>query len=491
MSPIAARAGPHLLLAALCAGLAGANLARVPVVPGSVAAGLLVAASGAAREHRLAVLAAALALAGLVWGGARLDALDRSPLTREIGYAGHALLVITGPAKHSTFDIRIPAEAQAFHGHSLREPVLLKLPPGRAPPQGALVDALVEVTAPRGPKDGFDEATYLRRHGIHVVLRGSHLRLLGMRGGLAGLADRLRRHIGATMAPGLRGERRAVVAGIVLGEDQGLSKALADAFRASGLYHLLAVSGQNVLIIVGGVVTLSLLLGVSRLVGEAVAIIAVLGYLAAVGWQPSVVRAGVAGLLGSLAWLTARPRDRWYFLLVGAAVLLAWNPYALLDPGFQLSFGAVVAIFLGVARVGRRVEGYPLPRMAADALTVSLVCSIATAPILLLQFGAVPLYALPANILAAPAVAPLLGCALISAAIHPVLPAACAPLAQAEGLLAAYLAAVARAVAALPYARLTPAQTLVGGCLAVLAVVAVRRSMVSTWRPSRSAPPIS
>ncbi len=277
----------------------------------------------------------------------------------------------------------------------------------------------------------------------------------------------------------------------MLGEDQGLSKGLADAFRASGLYHLLAVSGQNVLIIVGGVVTLCLLLGVSRLVGEAVAIVAVLGYLAAVGWQPSVVRAGVAGVLGSLAWLTARPRDRWYFLLAGAAVLLAWNPYALLDPGFQLSFGAVLAIFLGVARVGRRVEGYPLPRIAADALTVSLVCSVATAPILLLQFGAVPLYALPANILAAPAVAPLLGCALISAAIHPVLPAACAPLAQAEGLLAAYLAAVARAVAALPYARLTPAQTLVGGCLAVLAVVAVRRSMVSPWRPSRSVPPIS
>ncbi len=397
----------------------------------------------------------------------------------------------SSPGRRSTrpSTIRVPAEARAFHGRSLREPVLLKLPPGRAPPQGALVDALVEVTAPRGPQNGFDEATYLRRHGVHVVLRGSHLRLLGKRGGLAGLADRLRRHIGATMAPGLRGERRAVVAGIVLGEDQGLSKGLADAFRASGLYHLLAVSGQNVLIIVGGVVTLCLVLGVSRLVGEAVAIVAVLGYLAAVGWQPSVVRAGVAGVLGSLAWLTARPRDRWYFLLAGAAVLLAWNPYALLDPGFQLSFGAVVAIFIGVARVGRRVEGYPLPRMAADALTVSLVCSVATAPILLLQFGAVPLYALPANMFAAPAVAPLLGCALISAAIHPIVPAACAPLAQLEGLLAAYLAAVARGVAALPYARLTPTQTLVGACVAVVAVVAVRRSMVSPWRPIRSAPP--
>jgi len=61
-------------------------------------------------------------------------------------------------------------------------------------------------------------------------------------------------------------------------------------------------------------------------------------------------------VLACVAWMAARPRDRWYFLLVGAAVLLAWNPYALLDPGFQLSFAAVAAIFAPVLlglRVGR------------------------------------------------------------------------------------------------------------------------------------------
>ena len=54
------------------------------------------------------------------------------------------------------------------------------------------------------------------------------------------------------MAPGLAGERRAVIAGIVLGEDEGLSESLRERFRASGLYHLLAVSGQNVALIAGG-----------------------------------------------------------------------------------------------------------------------------------------------------------------------------------------------------------------------------------------------
>jgi predicted membrane metal-binding protein len=47
------------------------------------------------------------------------------------------------------------------------------------------------------------------------------------------------------MAPGLGGERRAVLAGVVLGEDEGLSDELRDSFRASGLYHLLVEYGRS------------------------------------------------------------------------------------------------------------------------------------------------------------------------------------------------------------------------------------------------------
>ena len=69
--------------------------------------------------------------------------------------------------------------------------------------------------------------------------------VVGARGGIGGLADRLRRALVRGL-DGLTGERRAVLAGVVLGEDEGLSEELRDAFRTSGLYHLLAVSGQNV-----------------------------------------------------------------------------------------------------------------------------------------------------------------------------------------------------------------------------------------------------
>jgi hypothetical protein len=66
-----------------------------------------------------------------------------------------------------------------------------------------------------------------------------------------------------------------------------------------------------------------------------------------------------------LAWLTGRERDRWYALLVAAIALLTWNPYTALDPGFQLSFAAVLSIFLLAPRFLRVLEGYPVPRPLA------------------------------------------------------------------------------------------------------------------------------
>ena len=265
-----------------------------------------------------------------------------------------------------------------------------------------------------------------------------------------------------------------MLAGVVLGADEGLSEDLKDCFRASGLYHLLAVSGQNVAFIVAGVLVLAWMLGVPRWLGELAVLGAIGAYVLAVGLQPSVVRAGVSGALASLAWLAARPRDRWYFLLAGAAVLLAWNPYNALEPGFQLSFTAVASIFVALPRIERLLAGYPAPRWLAGSVAVSGACSLATAPILLLQFGTVPVYSLPANLLAEPVVAPLLGLGLVTALLGGIAPAAAVVLAELNGWLAAYLAGCARFVGGLPGAQVSSLRAIAwfGGGVLFLAIVA-------------------
>ena len=494
---------PHALLASLCVGIASANAVRSSAVAAPVGSLGFLALAAALPRQRFALLAVGLALGGLWWGSVRLDAIDRSPMSAEIGRAGVARVTVTGPARRSRFALRIPARIDRFAGRNVREPVLLQLPVGRSPPQGAILELPVLVAAPR-PSDGeFDERTWLRRHGVHVILRGRDPEVVGRRGGLGGVADRLRASIGSAIGSGATGERRAVLLGIVLGQDEGLSASLREDFRASGLYHLLAVSGQNVALVAGGVLLVGWLLGVSRMAAQVGALGAIGAYVLAVGAQPSVVRAGVAGTLASLAWMCARERDRWWFLLLGALVLLAWSPYNLLDPGFQLSFAAVAAIFTLVPRLMRWLDGYPLPRAAAGVIAVSIACGAATAPILLLQFGSVPAYSVLANALAAPVVAPLLGLGLLAASVNSFLPDVAALLSWLDGWLAAYLVLCAHAVAAIPYAELS-AVTLLGAVLTLavlivlgrrsraLALVAVAAATVAVaWRaaPGEPIPP--
>jgi competence protein ComEC len=406
------------------------------------------------------VALAVLAALGWWWGSARLDALDHSLLVPRVDTSERSVLAVTGPTRHSKFELRVPAEVRHFGRLRFREPVLLELPLGRSPPQGALIEAVVTVRLPRPPKDGFDETTWLRRHGVHVVLRADRWRQVGRRGGLGGLADRLRIALAGSIAPGLHGERRGVVEGVILGDEHSLSDELRQRFRASGLYHLLAVSGQNVVLVAGGALALAWLLGLPRWLGQLGALASIGAYVLAVGAQPSVIRAGVSGALVSLAWLTARPVDRLHFCLLGALVLLAWNPYALLDPGFQLSFAAVAAIFVLVPRLLKRFEGYPLPDALAGVVAVSTACGVATAPILWFQFHALPLLTVPANALAAPAVPPLLALGFAAALVGPISPQAATAIAWLNGWCAAYLAGCARPVGGLPGAQVRSGRAL-------------------------------
>ena len=230
----------HLLVALLCVGLVLPLAERVTSALLASGAAALASCAVFFRSGRVALLGAALLVAGWWLGSLRLEALDRSTLAREIGRVSEARLAVTGPARSSPFEVRVPVRVLRFGLQSVDERARLDLPRGRAPPQGAVLEAVVEVRRPRGPQpDGFDESSYLRRQGIHVVLSADDYRIVGQRGGIGGVSDSLRAFVSRGLAPGVEGERRAVIAGIILGEDEGIAPGLRDSFRASGLYHLL------------------------------------------------------------------------------------------------------------------------------------------------------------------------------------------------------------------------------------------------------------
>jgi competence protein ComEC len=361
------------------------------------------------------------------------------------------------PPRIGRFDTRVRAVVLRWDALRLHERVLLELRPGRAPPQGARLSVLGVL---------HDEShVYLRRQGIHVELRADTWRIVGMRGALA---DRLHAWLERDAAHGLTGERRAVLEAIVLGQTQGIGDLLLARFRASGLYHVLAVDGLKVAAVAGGSAWLVLWLGFGRIAAELVALLALAGYVLAVGERPSVIRAAVAGALGSLAWITARERDRWHALLVGAVVLLAWNPAFVFDAGFQLSFAAVASIFVVSPRVARALEGYPVPRRLAQLIGVSTACGLATAPITWLQFKQVSLVTVPANVVGVPVVAQMLTLALLTALLAPVAPGIASLLAQLNGVGATFVAACARFFGGLPGAQARSPEAVAAAAAVVL-----------------------
>jgi predicted membrane metal-binding protein len=214
----------------------------MPVSALLVAVIVMVAAWLAVGGRAALLVAVCCLIGGLWWGALRAEALERSFLAKRVGSPADAVVAITGPTRRTRFNQRVEVQVRRLDGEPLRERTMLELPLGRSPPQGALLSLRVRLRAPRSTDDGFDERALLARRGIHAVLRGGDdWRVVGRRGGLAGLGDRLRRHLESSIASGLRGERRAVIAGIFLGEDEGMTEELRDDFRASGLYHLLRV----------------------------------------------------------------------------------------------------------------------------------------------------------------------------------------------------------------------------------------------------------
>jgi competence protein ComEC len=418
---------------------------------------VLAALGLAASDSRLRWLAVASAVAAVAWtwGSMRLAQLDRSVLASRIGTVESAVVEVEEQPRTGAFAQRMKGLVLRWGTLRTHEPVWLELPLGRSPPEGARLRLLGELRAPPGPSNGFDEAKWLRRQGIHVVLRGQDWRMVGRRGGISAAGDRVGRWLAGDTTPGLTGERRAVIEAIVLGRSSEVGERLLADFRSTGLYHCLAVDGLKVAAVGGGAAAVVLLLGFGSYVAQVAALCAIAAYALAVGLHPSVVRAALAGGLGSLAWLAGRERDRWQALVVAAAVLLGWNPYALFDAGFQLSFAAVASIFVVTPRVVRTLEGYPVSRGLAQLVGVSTACGLATAPVTWFQFHQISLVTVPANVVAVPIVVEVLGLALLTAVVAPVAPPVAAAMAQLNGWAAWLVVACARGFGSVPGAQVT------------------------------------
>jgi len=166
-------------------------------------------------------------------------------------------------------------------------------------------------------------------------------------------------------------------------------------------------------------------------------------------------------------------------VLLAAAGTLVVNPRAAEDVGWQLSFAAVLAILALHARLRAAFAERGVRVPAAEAAAVTLAATVGTAPLLSLYFGQVSLVSLPANLLAAPAVAPVMWLGTIAGGLGQVAPALAEPVSALAALPLGYLTWLADAAAALPFAEVAVPSP---GPLGVLALYAAAGLAALAWR---------
>lgn len=260
------------------------------------------------------------------------------------------------------------------------------------------------------------------RHGLLVLLRADAvIRNDERRSGITGLVDRMRDRAASALAVRMPGREAALARGFVLGQDAAIDARTTADFRASGLSHLLAVSGQNVVLLGLLAWPVLALAGAGIRARRLWTVLLILVYIPLAGGEPSIQRAGVMGIAILAAATAGRTSSRAWVLTLAAAVTLALDPRAVLDPGWQLSFAAVIGIAAAAGPLRdrlRTVTGTGGWRTALlEGFAVTLAASVATAPLIAFHFGRLPVGTIAANLAVLPAVAPAMWLGMISAAV--------------------------------------------------------------------------
>ena len=211
-------------------------------------------------------------------------------------------------------------------------------------------------------------------------------------------------------------------AAMVTGHEAWIPQAQTDAMRASGLAHIISISGLH-MAIVGGFMFGAVRLGVAawpwlalRAPGKKIAavagLIAVLGYLVISGAPPPAERSAITASVAFLAILFDRRAITLHGLALAALLILALKPETAGEPGFQMSFAATAALVALAESWPQPVREISTPwwirwpqagfTWLAASVAASLVAGLATAPFAMQHFNRVAVWGLPANLAVAP-----------------------------------------------------------------------------------------
>ena len=507
-----------VLAVAWLLGIAAASFTGTDPAASLAAAGLLGVVSFALRPRwsTLAFIAASTVL--IFAAGWRYESTVReeSPVARfnEGATVRLRALVTDEPDEQVTSRVLRLEVRESFTNGRWRPDsggVVMRVPPFPEYRYGDLLEVRGHLETPP-TFEAFDYRGYLAHRGIDSLVAYPAVRVLDHDRGnpvRAAILDR-RSALSESITRIIPNPEAGLAAGILFGTRSRLPSDLTEDMQATGTSHLVAVSGQNVVLLAALLMgTLAWLIG--RRPAAWTALVAILFYAALVGAQPSVVRAAIMGGLYVVAIALGRRNTAFVAMGMAAALMTAHDPQIVHDVSFQLSFAATLGLILltsplaaAFERLASRIPAisdFPLTPMFLDVATMTLAATAFTLPILAINFQRVSLAAPIANLFAVPAFVAVAATSGVAAVTGLILPGDAGFMAWVAWPPAAYMIAVIRLFAGLPVAsteipgvhaeHAIAYYAVLGGLIWLLTRVPperVERSQPASFRPRRLVP---
>ena len=347
------------------------------------------------------------------------------------------------------------------------------------------------LVTPPDSEEGFSYRDYLARHDVYSMLSFGQVSVSGPREGspiLAALYD-FRADAYQKIDKLLPEPEASLLQGILLGLDQGISPEVRDAFNEVSASHIIAISGMNIAIVAGLLMSLFRRV-LNQNLAVAVTSVGLIVYSLFVGANPSVIRAAIMSILALIAVRLGRQTYGPASLGFSALVMTLIEPNALFDVGFELSFLATCGLvffteplqnglaawllgFLSEGRVKQVID------FLSESLIVTIAAQITTTPLIVLIFKQFSLVSLIPNFLVIPVQGQLMTWGILSVVFAYIFWPVAQALAWVAWLFLAWTIEIVRLFAALPFSSLgvdNVSPVVIGGIYALmfLAIVAMQ-----------------
>ena len=299
---------------------------------------------------------------------------------------------------------------------------------------GERISVLGQMTAIRNYKNPGKmnlEGRYRSRHllgriylpeGVSIDSLGDSGTCMPMR-----LAETIKGHVFDSFLPYMDEKRLHILMTLLFGGNYNdISPSIMNSFSATGIVHILSVSGSHIALLFGFLYFLGKWIGLPHKAVLISSIGVVLFYALLAGFVPPVIRATAMGILTVGGVFLEREKTTLNLLGAVVAGMVLWDPFYLYDVSFQLSVGASAGILLFYRSIlGSLKKLFSVPFWILEATSLAISAQLLTIPIILYDFHVFPLYFIPANLL----VAPFLEWTIIAGLLAAALSIICMPLA--------------------------------------------------------------